>query len=274
MKRKYKQSLLHAILAIVAFIQIIPLVIIIFNSFRTDKEIKGFPIGLPTQLNLDNYINAWKVGNYSKAYMNSILVSVVATLMIVILSLLMGYFLAKSKIRLKNFFIMYFGVAMSIPLLSYLSPLYYRFSEMNLVNQHSGLILIYIAINLPFNILLARTFILGIPDALSEAAVIDGCNTFQVIGKIIFPLSKPIMTTIALIAFVSAWNEFTVANTFLQDAALKTVSTKYVLFVSERGSDMAMIFTAGMISMLPIVIIFVLLQNFFVEGMTAGSVKG
>ncbi len=273
MKRKYRQIVLHTMLSIVAFVQIIPLVIIVFNSFRTDKEIKKFPIGLPTQFNLENYLNAWKIGGYSQAYLNSILISAISTLFIVAMSVLMGYFLAKSNFKLKNFLILYFGVAMSIPLLSFLAPLYYRFSEMSLVNQHSGLILIYIAINMPFNILLARTFILGIPKELNEAAVIDGCNTLQIIAKIIYPLSKPIVTTIALISFVSTWNEFTVANTFLQDAALKTVSTKYVLFVSERGSDLAMIFTAGMISMLPIVIVFVLLQNFFVEGMTAGSVK-
>jgi raffinose/stachyose/melibiose transport system permease protein len=273
MKKKYRQLIFRTMLSIVALFQMIPLVVIVFNSFRLDKEIKRFPVGLPTQFNLTNYINAWKVGGYSQAYFNSILVSAISTFFIVAMSILMGYFLAKSKIRLKNHITLYFGIAMSIPLFSFLAPLYYRFSEMNLINRHSGLILIYIAINLPFNVLLARTYISEIPNEISEAAVIDGCSTFQIIGRIIYPLSKPIVTTIALISFVSTWNEFTVANTFLQDAVLKTVSTRYVLFVAERGSDLAMIFTAGMISMLPIVIVFVLLQNTFVEGMTAGSVK-
>jgi raffinose/stachyose/melibiose transport system permease protein len=127
--------------------------------------------------------------------------------------------------------------------------------------------------NIPFNVLLARTYILGIPNELSEAAVIDGCTTFQIINKIIFPLSKPIVTTIALIVFVNTWNEFTVANTLMQDTLLKTVSTRYVLFVTEKGSDLAMIYTAAMISMLPIVLIFILLQNYFIDGMTAGSIK-
>ncbi|MBP1754545.1 MAG: ABC-type sugar transport system, permease component [Firmicutes bacterium] len=273
MKPKFKRIILHLFLIIVAFFQIVPIVIITFNSFRTDKEIKKFPIGFPTQININNFIDAWKIGGYARAYLNSITVSIITTLIVLLFAMLMGYFIAKTKIRIKNFLIIYFGVAMSIPLLSYLAPLYYGFSEMNLVNSHVGLILIYIAMNLPFNILLARTYILGIPNELSEAAVIDGCTTFQIIGKIIFPLSKPIATTIALIAFVSTWNEFTVANTFLQDTVLKTVSTRYVLFVAEKGSNLAMIFTAGMISMIPIVFVFVLLQNYFVEGMTAGSIK-
>lgn len=273
MNRKIKRTILHIFLIAVATFQIVPIIIIAFNSFRTDKEIKKFPIGFPTQANIDNFLEAWRIGGYSRAYLNSITVSIVTTLIVLIFSMLMGYFIAKTNIRIKNFLIIYFGVAMSIPLLSYLAPLYYNFSELGLVNNRMGLILIYIAMNLPFNILLARTFILGIPNELSEAAVIDGCTTFQIIGKIIIPLSKPIVTTIALIVFVSTWNEFTVANTFLQDTVLKTVSTRYVLFVAEKGSNLAMIYTAGMISMIPIVFVFILLQNYFVEGMTAGSIK-
>lgn len=273
MRKKSKERILHVILSIVAIIQILPLVIVLFNSFRTDKDIKRFPVGFPTQINFDNYIRAWKTGGYTQAFGNSLFVSVIATLIVLVISVLVGYFLAKSTIKLKNAFIVYFGVALSIPLLSYLAPLYYSFSKLNLVNTHWGLILIYIAINLPFNILLARTFILGIPNELSEAAVIDGCNTFDIITKIIFPLAKPIVTTITLIVFVATWNEFTVANTFLQEATLKTVSTRYVLFVTERASDLSMIYTAGIITMLPIVVIFILLQNYFIEGMTSGSIK-
>lgn len=273
MNRKIKRTILHIFLIAVASVQIIPIIIIAFNSFRTDKEIKKFPIGFPTQANIDNFLEAWRIGGYSRAYLNSITVSIVTTVIVLLFSMLMGYFVAKTNIRIKGLLIIYFGVAMSIPLLSYLAPLYYGFSEFGLVNNRMGLILIYIAMNLPFNILLARTFILGIPNELSEAAVIDGCSTFQILGKIIVPLSKPIVTTIALIVFVNTWNEFTVANTFLQDTVLKTVSTRYVLFVAEKGSNLAMIYTAGMISMIPIVFVFILLQNYFVEGMTAGSIK-
>ncbi len=86
-------------------------------------------------------------------------------------------------------------------------------------------------------------------------------------------MAKPIITTIALIVFVTTWNEFTVANTFLQSPELKTASTRYVLFVGERGSDMSMIYTAGVVTMLPIVAVFLFLQNYFIEGMTSGSLK-
>lgn len=274
MAKKKTQISLHVILAIVAVLQAIPLVIVLFNTFRTDKDIKKFPVGLPTKFNLENYVKAWNIGGYGKAYLNSLFVSIMSTIFVIILAMLMGYFLAKSTVKIKNLMLVYFGVALSIPLFSYLAPLYYRFAEMEMVNNHWGLVMIYIATNLPFNILLARTYIVGIPGEISEAAHIDGCGVFGVITHIIFPLSKPILTTIGLISFVNTWNEFTIANTFLQDATLKTVSTRYVLFVSEKGSELDMIFTAAMISMLPIIIIFILSQNYFIDGMTSGGVKG
>ncbi len=274
MHKKKRQRLLHIGLAFVAILQAIPLVIVLFNTFRTDKDIKQFPIGLPTKFNFENYINAWNIGGYTQAYLNSIFISVFSTVIVIVLAMFMGYFLAKSKVKIKTFAIVYFGVALSIPLFSYLAPLYYRFAEMELVNNRIGMVMIYIATNLAFTVLLARTYIIGIPNEITEAAQIDGCGVFGIIGRIIFPLSKPIITTIGLITFVNTWNEFTIANTFLQDTTLKTVATRYVLFVSEKGSKLDLVFTAAMISMLPIIIIFILSQNYFIEGMASGGVKG
>ena len=272
-KRKAKRILIYGILAVTAMFQIAPLIAALFNSFRTDKAIKMFPIGLPTELNLVNYIKAWTIGGYTRAFANSISVSAPVTAVIVLSAVVTGYFLVRSRTRIRNWLFVYYGVALSIPVFSYLVPLYYSFARLDLVNSIFGLILIYIAIYMPFNILLARSFIMGIPGTLDEAATIDGCTTYQVIRKIIFPLSKPVITTIALIVFVTTWKEFTIANTFLQSPELKTASTKYVLFVGERGADLSMVFTAGIITMLPIVAAFIALQNYFIEGMTSGSIK-
>ncbi|GKX28414.1 sugar ABC transporter permease [Vallitalea longa] len=271
--KKYKKNIIYVVLTLFAIIQIAPLIIVLLNSFRTNTQIKKFPVGIPTQLNLDNFLKAWKIGGYARAFLNSIIISGITTLIVVVISILVGYFLAKSTMRLKNTFLVYFGVSLSIPVFAYLVPLYYSFSKLDLVNTHLGIILIFIAINLPFNILLARTFVLGLPNALSEAAVIDGCNVFDIIWKIIFPLARPVVTTIILIVFVATWNEFTMANTFLQDALIKTAATKYIIFVGDRGSDLSMVYTAGIITMLPIVVIFIALQNYFIEGLTSGSIK-
>ena len=271
-KRKNKIVLL-TILSFIAFVQLFPLILTLFNAFRTDGAIKKFPVGFPTEPNINNFIKAWKIGGYTRAFSNSLSISIITTLIIMFVTIIAGYFLVRSNLKIKNHLFVYFGVALSIPLFSYLVPLYYTFSSLNLVNSKTGLIMIYVAIHIPFNTLLARTFILGIPRELDEAAIIDGCSTYQILSRIIFPLAKPIMSTIALIVFVATWNEFTIANTFLQQPLLKTAATRYVLFVGERGSDLSMIYTAGIITMLPIIVAFLSLQNFFIDGMTSGSIK-
>jgi len=272
-RKQTKTVLAYILLSFIAMVQMSPLVATLLNSFRTNGAIKKSPIGLPDSLNFSNYIKAWVTGGYSRAFLNSFKVSLSVSVLVLFGSMIAGFFLARSDIKLKKYLLLYFGVALSIPVFSFMVPLYFAFANLNLVNSHLGLILVYIATNLPFNILLARTFIVGIPKTLDEAAIIDGCSTYQLLWKIIFPLSKPIITTIILIIFVSTWNEFTLANTFLQKSILKTASTKYVLFVGERGSDLSMIYTAGMITMVPIIAAFFILQNYFIDGMTSGSIK-
>lgn len=271
-RRMTKNSVLF-ILGIVSFLQMAPLIATLLNSLRSDKEIKRIPIAFPIDIQIGNYPQAWIIGGYSRAFLNSLLVSAATTLVIIAASIFVGYFLARVKSRILNFVVVYFGVALSIPVFSFLVPVYYGFSELGLVNNLLGVILIFIATNLPFNILLSRTFILGIPRELDEAATIDGCSSYTVIRRIIFPMAKPIITTIALIVAVSTWNEFTIANTFLQSKELKTAATRFVLFVGERGSDLSMIYTAAVVTMLPIVVLFIAMQNYFIEGMTSGSIK-
>ncbi len=271
--RRLNHIFVYSFLCLVALLQLSPLLATLFNSFRSTKDITKFPIGLPTQYNLENYIEAWKVGEYTRAFANSIIVSSVSTISVVLMAIIAGFFLARSNFKIKDYIITYFGVALSIPVFAFLVPVYFSFSELGLVDHLIGLVLLFIAINMPFNILLSRTYILGIPRELDESATMDGCSVYQIIWNIIFPISKPIITTIALIVFVTTWNEFTVANTFLQSPELKTASTKYVLFVGERGSDLSLVYTAGIVTMLPIVAVFIALQNYFIEGMTTGSIK-
>jgi raffinose/stachyose/melibiose transport system permease protein len=272
-RRKMARASLFLALSIVAFLQLAPLVASLLNSLRSDKEIKHLPIGIPATLQFGNYAKAWDTGGYSRAFLNSITVSLATTAAVVVAAVIAGYFLARVRSKLLSLAFVYFGVALSIPVFSFLVPVYYTFAEWRLVNTLSGVVIIFIATNLPFNILLARTFILGIPRELEEAATIDGCSLPGIIRRIIFPMAKPIVTTIALIVAVTTWNEFTVANTFLQSKELKTAATRFVLFVGERGSDLSMVYTAAMVTMIPIVILFIALQNYFIEGMTSGSIK-
>lgn len=274
MKRKtINKTILYLLLSIIAVIHITPILIAILNSLRTNAEIKKVAIGFPQTLQFKNYLSAWKIGEYSTAFINSIIISIAASILVLIFSIIAGYFISRNKNKFTKLLNIYFGVSLSLSIFSYMIPLYYSFSKLNMINSKLTVILIYLATNLPFNLILAQTFISGIPKSLDEAATIDGCNPFQIIWKIITPLARPIVTTIILIVFVTTWNEFTIANTFLQLPEAKTAATRYVLFSGQRGSDLSLIYSAGIITLLPIILIFMFLQNYFIEGMTSGSVK-
>ena len=122
--------------------------------------------------------------------------------------------------------------------------------------------------------MLLRTFLLGIPRELEEAAKVDGCNELSTFLRITLPLSKSMFMTVALLIFLKSWNEFVVANTYVTEDSLRTVSTRFVKFTTEYNNNFGRIFTSGVISMAPVVILFLLLQKRFIEGLTSGGLKG
>lgn len=272
--RGKSQTGLNLFLLLVALFQLFPILMMAINSFRTDKEIKNSPIGFPSVFSLDNYVQTWIKGEYAVAFRNSLLIGVVTVLLVLITAGLCGYALALKKVPGKTVFNGYFTVAMSFPAFLYIVPRYYGFSKLGLVNNHIGLIMIYVAIYAPFSILLIRTFLLEIPGELIEAARVDGCGEFSVITRIVLPLAKPVVLTVALIIFTWTWNEFMWSNTFIVNEALRTVSTRFYKFTSKYTSDLAKIYTSGVITLGPIIAAYLLLQKSFIEGLTSGSVKG
>lgn len=147
-------------------------------------------------------------------------------------------------------------------------------NKIGLVDTRWSLMIVYTAINILFNMLLLRTFLSGIPRELEEAAKIDGCNELNSFLKITLPIAKPMFLTIAILVFVNVWNEYLWSNTFITSDALKLVATRFVKFTGEYGSNMARIYTASVITVAPVIILYLFFSRKFIEGMTSGSVKG
>lgn len=134
--------------------------------------------------------------------------------------------------------------------------------------------IVYTGMQIPFNMLLLKTFLGGIPRELEEAAKIDGCSELQSLTKITVPIAKPMFLTIGILLFVSVWNEFLWSNTFISSDNLKMVATRFVMFTGQYGSNMARIYTASVITIAPVVLLYLIFSQKFIEGMTSGSVKG
>lgn len=261
-------------LIFMALFALVPLLQVFMNSLRLDRQVKTMPIGLPEQIFWGNYADTWKIGEYGTAYLNTVFVAAVVIVAVLTIVGLGAYALSKLEFKLKGFMTAYFFVAISFPSFLYIVPDYSILKTLGLIDTRVSLMIVYTAMQIPFNMLLLKTFLQGIPRELEEAAKIDGCSELDSFLKITVPIAKPMLLTIALLVFVNVWNEYLWANTFIISDPLKTVATRFVRFTGQHASNMARIYTASVISIAPVVVLYLLFSRKFIEGMTSGSVKG
>lgn len=273
-RRKLDIGIKTMVAAVVTMLQIIPLVVVVINSLRGNDEIIKNLIGFSRELHFENYMVAWERGGYAHAYASSLIIGFGTSVSVAVLVGFAVYGLSKTECFGKNFFYTYFVSGLAIPTFAVIVPLFFFFYKINLINTHIGMILIYIGTNISFNFMFMYAFFEGMPKELDEAARIDGASEVQNIVHIVVPLAKPIITSVMLIVFVNTWNEFLFSNTFLQKEEVRTVSLRFFSFVGKSGADYGYVYAAAVISILPIVVIYFLMQDLFVEGMTSGSVKG
>ncbi|MDD3174014.1 MAG: carbohydrate ABC transporter permease [Herbinix sp.] len=275
MKNKSKAIpfICHVILGILAMLIIIPLFWMITTGFKSNKELFLSPFSLPDKWLFSNYIKAWKsgIGIYLK---NSIVVTVAATALSTFISCLAAYPLSRLNFKTKRlsiYFIM--GGLMLAPQSSVIS-LYKMMRITDLYNTTTGLVLIDAAFRVPFAVFLLMTFYKSISYSLDESAYIDGASTWQIFLKIIMPLSKPIIASCAIVSFRAVWNELLFANVLLESNSKKTVPVGLINLQGMTTTNWTVVVAGMVISSLPLVIAFLLLERQFVRGLTAGSVKG
>ncbi len=264
----------YILLIVITILVLFPIYILALNSIKSDVEIKAGPLELPSVPQLQNFADAYITGGFHTGLLNSLKIAVVVCIAVILLATLAAYGLARlyvpGKLKINTYFLM----GLAVPPQLFLIPLYNNLSVLGLNDTHVGLILVYIGIYLPFSIFFLRSFYLSLPREVEECAKIDGCSTIQIVFRIVLPISRPAFLSLIVIIFTWVWNEFTFAVTLIQSDQLKTVSTQYLAFSSNRDIDLSMVAAAGIITSIPVVILFILLQKNFIEGMTSGSVKG
>ncbi|RKP51569.1 carbohydrate ABC transporter permease [Cohnella endophytica] len=264
----------HLFLILVFLFAVGPLLLLVNNALKPKEEFMTKPFGLPSRLTLDNLTASWTQGHYAEAFRNSIGVGIATIVIVCMLGGLAAYSLSKFEFRGRGTVMAFFLFAMSVPLGLFLVPLFFMWQKLHLMDSLVGLIIIYSGIYLPFNVFLLRSYFVGIPHELGEAAKIDGCGELKVFSKIILPIAAPAFSTVALLVGLWTWNEFFFANSFIQSDELRTVSTRYLTFVGSFSSDWSKVSAAGLIAVLPMMALYLFLQRRFIEGMTEGSIKG
>lgn len=263
----------HIVLTILALVAFLPILTLVMNSFKTTAEIGANPLGVPGVWRVENYIEAWQVGNYGTILKNSIIITggtIVGTL---VLAGLGAYALARLKLRGADLLTFYFLVGTSVPAQLFIVPLFIMWRDLSLLNTHLGLIIIYCGLSSPFATYLLRSYLISLPEEFVEAARIDGATNWQVLRHIILPLSWPGFVTAALVVGLSSWNEFLFAVTFLNNPDLKPISTGLFAFQTRYSRDWGLTNAGAVIMILPIVVLFLFLQRRFIEGLTQGGLK-
>ena len=251
-----------------------PFVFMVVNSFR-DKKMMGRQgvLHFPDPWYFKNYPDVITNGFFGYFFRSLFIVSISLVLMLIISSFA-AYPLARMKFKLRGF--LYAGIVamMSVPMHVTLIPVYQMTNQMGLINNLFSLLGPYVAFALPMSVFILTGFMITIPSEMEEAARIDGCNKYNMFFRIILPLSKAGLSTLAIYNAVGMWNEFAFANTFLNDIRVKTLPLALGAFKGEYSQDTPLILTVLTLSALPTVIMFIIFQDKLVKGMMAGAVKG
>jgi raffinose/stachyose/melibiose transport system permease protein len=265
---------IYLALGLLAAFSLFPIVLLLLNSLKSSTEILLSPLTLPKVLAWSNYSKAWADARFTQTFFNSLTVCVVTAIVVCVVSCLSGYVLARKKIASWKLLTGYLLAATTAPIQLYLFPLYFGYAKLGLINNTVGVAFIYSAIHSPFAIMLMRTYFERVPLELEEAALIDGASNWQTFAKVVLPLVLPGILTVALITALHTWNDFLIAATFLQKSENMTAVIAFFGLSGRYTSDWGEIMAAAVIVTLPIVILFLALQRYFIEGMAGGSVKG
>jgi raffinose/stachyose/melibiose transport system permease protein len=261
------------LIGIASFGSLLPIALAVLNAFKTTAEINLNSLGLPTRLQWENFASAWRNASLGSSLLHSAEVAGLTILMVCLTAAPCAYVLARQQGRGWRFLGFYFMASITVPVQLYLFPLYFLFAKLGLVNSIPAVALIYTAMFSPFAIFLLRTYVLAIPKALEEAAQVDGAKPWQTFLYVILPMMRPGLLTVAIIVGLNAWNDFVIAVTFLQNDNNVTAIVKFYSLTGQYSTDWGEMLAAAIIIVLPVVVVFVLLQRRFIEGMTAGAVK-
>jgi raffinose/stachyose/melibiose transport system permease protein len=266
--RSPAQLLLFAFL----LIQVFPLYFLFVNVFKTQMDFAQNQLALPTRLYLRNFVDAWVSGNFLSAIKNSLIVTVSGTFGRLFFGSLAAYAIATMRFKGRKLFYYLFLGSMFLPPIVVIIPLFKAMVALSLVNTYPALIVIYIGY-LPFTTFVLTTFFQGVSQELIDAAKIDGCGDFQTYSRIVIPLSTPALASMAILNIRGIWNDFLFPLIFLNKEEMYTLMVRIVNFQGRFVTNMPVMLAGLVISILPIVILFIFFQRYFTKGITLGSFR-
>ncbi|MEF2965003.1 carbohydrate ABC transporter permease [Paenibacillus sp. M1] len=258
---------------LISIIHILPFYLLLTTSFKPANDFSSKWV-FPSDLYLENFTNAWKNANLGQAFLNNIIVTFFSLVLIIIIGAIASYPLSRFQTKLNKVMYAVFISAMIVPPLTTLVPLYQLYVDIGAMNTYWGIILLQVTFNMPITIFLYTGFIGSIPRELDEAAMIDGMSRFRLFFKIILPLLKPITATVIIMTGVGVWNDYQFSLFFLQKLNMQTVTVALSSFFTQYSSNVGWVAAGSLLAALPLIVLYLFLQRYFVSGLSSGAVKG
>lgn len=253
-------------------IVLIPFGLILLNSLKTTQDAARMNMKWPAKLEFGNYFQVMEEGNMIRSFFNSLFIATFCVIIGITVSAMAAYVISRYKSRLNRFCFYFFFVGLIAPV-NYITTLRVM-KFLNLTNTYRGMILLNSALAIPFAVFLFHGFIVTVPIEIDEAGVIDGCGPWSLFFRVVFPLLKPVTITAAVLTFISCWNDFTTPLYILNDSRKWGMIISVYNFWGLYTSEWNLICAVIVLTLAPIMIVYIFAQKYIIAGMTAGSVKG
>ncbi|CVI59008.1 MULTISPECIES: carbohydrate ABC transporter permease [Rhizobium/Agrobacterium group] len=258
---------------VVTIVMLLPFAWMLSASLKLSRDVFAFPIEwIPSQPRWENYVEIWTKIPLALFIYNTSKLTIIVTLLQLLTSSFAAYAFAKLHFPYKNTLFLGYIATIAMPWQVYMVPQFLLMREFGLNNTH--LALIFLQAFTAFGVFLMRQFYMSIPNELCEAARIDGMNEYQIWAKIMLPLSKPALSTLTIFTFVTTWNDFMGPMIYLTKTELKTIQIGLRMFISQYSAEYGLIMAASVVALIPVLVVFLALQRFFVEGVASTGLKG
>jgi multiple sugar transport system permease protein len=265
----------YLLLVLGATVMVMPFLWMISTSLKESSYILEFPIRLiPENPTLENFTQAWTSNNFQLYFQNSLFVALTSVVLVVLFSAMMAYAFARLSFPGKELIFYTILIVLMVPNMVGIIPQFLLAKAFGLRNSLLGLVVFYVAGSVPFNTFLLRGFFETLPKELEDAVLIDGGGYFTIFFRMVLPLSKPALATVSIFSFLGFWDEFVLALTFIDDISKRTLPIAIATFQGQHGTEWGLVFAASLIAAVPVIIVYVSLQRYFVGGLTTGAFKG
>jgi ABC-type glycerol-3-phosphate transport system permease component len=272
--KPWQNLVLYLVLTLGVLVMIFPFLWMASTALKQHTYvIETPPRLLPPEPTLDNFTDAWKANNFQLYFRNSLIVAIATTSLSVFISAMAAYAFARFEFPGKELVFYAFLLTMMMPGLVLIIPQFLLAKAFHLRNTLWGLIIVYVAMSIPLNSFLLRGFFEGLPRELEEAVLLDGGGYFTIFFRIVLPLSRPAIATVAIFTFLFSWDEYIWALTAIDDVAKRTLPVAIATFQGQHATEWGLVFAASLIAMIPVITVFIFLQRYFVKGLTAGAFR-